>query len=196
MILIRGAVTLFLEYDWNAWSALLVSTLGTSVLMVIYFTFFYGRLTKKRTKISYLRRRFAISFVLVGFFVLHGVIFFTMKQSKTSEVQKEFHSLHPILRLGSSTIFLLDRKAIMTDAARVPEDYKKMGLPTAKNSLHYKQKDGYVYALDIRTKGRPEWSNLLLKTYFNTMGFNTIRHVGTADHLHISLSCPYLKGAK
>ena len=31
------------------------------------------------------------------------------------------------------------------------------------------------------------WRNLLLRGYFATMGFPTLRHVGTGDHLHVSL---------
>jgi hypothetical protein len=89
---------------------------------------------------------------------------------------------------------LIDENLVITDASRVPEDYKKMGLPTNKSSLHYKQKDGYAYALDLRTNGRYEIRNFLIKSYFYFMGFNTLRHVGTDDHLHISLPCHYKKG--
>ena len=46
---------------------------------------------------------------------------------------------------------------------------------------------GHVYAVDIRTKGRKEWQNSLVRGYFRAMGFETLRHVGTADHLHVSL---------
>ena len=75
----------------------------------------------------------------------------------------------------------------MTDANRVPEDYRKMGLKSKKRSLHYKQKNGFVHAMDIRTNGRGEVRNFLLKTYFQLMGFNVLRHGGTGDHLHVSL---------
>ncbi|MFT5619362.1 MAG: hypothetical protein ACI85I_002605 [Arenicella sp.] len=66
-------------------------------------------------------------------------------------------------------------------------DYKSMGLKTLKNSLHYPQKDGYVHAIDLHTNNRSEFRNRLLKYYFMLMGFHTLRYVGTADHLHISL---------
>jgi hypothetical protein len=44
-----------------------------------------------------------------------------------------------------------------------------------------------VHAVDLRTIGRAEWKNVLLNWYFRSMGFRTLRHVGTADHLHVSL---------
>ena len=75
----------------------------------------------------------------------------------------------------------------MTDANRQPEDYRKMGLKSKKNSLHYQQSNGFVHAFDVRTKNRSWLRNGLLQLYFKAMGFNTLRHGGTGDHLHISL---------
>ncbi len=49
--------------------------------------------------------------------------------------------------------------------------------------------------MDLRTNDRQEWRNQILELYFNLMGFNTLRHVGTADHLHVSLSPHDLPGA-
>ena len=76
---------------------------------------------------------------------------------------------------------------MITDANRVPEDYRKMGLKSKSRSLHYRQKNGFVHAIDIRTKGRSEFRNFCLKWYFRLMGFNVLRHGGTGDHLHVSL---------
>ena len=45
-----------------------------------------------------------------------------------------------------------------------------------------------VHAVDLRTKGKSELRNKLVSWYFRMMGFNTLRHVGTADHLHVSIS--------
>jgi hypothetical protein len=44
--------------------------------------------------------------------------------------------------------------------------------------------------LDIRTRGRREWRNRGLELAFWAMGFHALRHVGTADHLHVSLRMP------
>lgn len=196
IILIRGAVYMHFNKGWSSNMSLLVSIGITALLLVIYFSVFYGKLTKKKTKIRYLRRRFAISFFIVGIFVFHGIVFMSGDNAKTTGVEKEFSNLQPILRLGCSTIFLIDKKAIITDASRVPEDYKRMGLKSLKNSLHYKQKDNYAYALDLRTNNRTEIRNVALKYYFKFMGFRTLRHVGTDDHLHISMPCRYRKGAR
>jgi len=53
--------------------------------------------------------------------------------------------------------------------------------------LHYPQPDGYVHAIDLRTAGRGFVRNRLVQAYFWSMGFVTLRHVGTADHLHVEL---------
>lgn len=101
-----------------------------------------------------------------------------------------------MLRLAVSTLIHIDKELIITDADRQPEDYKKMGLKSKKLSLHYKQNTGYSHALDLRTSGRPIWKNLIVQNYFRLMGFRTLRHVGTADHLHVSLMShqnPYAK---
>ena len=187
IILIRGAVYFHLEQGFFPSISILISAGITALLLVIYFSVIYGKFTKKRAQIKYLRRRFAVIFMLVGFFVLYGIVNLSSSNAKSTQVQKEFTELHPILRLSCSTIFLLDRKAIMTDASRVPEDYKKMGLSKKSSSLHYKQKDGYVHAVDLRTNGRWEIRNKALEYYFRIMGFKTLRHVGTADHLHVGL---------
>jgi hypothetical protein len=39
----------------------------------------------------------------------------------------------------------------------------------------------------VRTNGRSKATNLLVELYFILMGFETLRHVGTADHLHVAL---------
>ena len=56
--------------------------------------------------------------------------------------------------------------------------------------VHFRQDDGFVHALDLRTIHRPEWRNLAAELAFRAMGFHTLRHVGTADHLHVSLRSP------
>ena len=95
--------------------------------------------------------------------------------------------MHPVLRLAVSTLIHLDKEIIITDSDRMPEDYRAMGLKTIKNSLHYRQSTGYSHALDLRTMNRPEWKNILVQNFFRVMGFRTLRHSGTADHLHVSL---------
>lgn len=115
---------------------------------------------------------------------------------KSPAVASEYKSLHPILRLGISTVIFIDPSLLITDADRRPEDYDRMGLKRKLQSLHYRQNNGYVHAVDIRTNDRSSLRNWLLKIYFRSMGFNVLRHGGTADHLHVSLysrQSPYAK---
>jgi hypothetical protein len=82
---------------------------------------------------------------------------------------------------------LVDSDAVITASERVVEDYAAMGLSSNAGSLHLEQADGYVHALDLRSLGRTEFRNRLTALYFKILGFRTLRHSGTADHLHISL---------
>jgi len=156
--------------------------------MFIYFSFFYGKMTGRIGNFDSLKRRALIAFLLVLVYAVQGLLFMNNKNLKSPELKKEMMNLHPILRLGLSTLVFLDQDLVITDATRVKEDYKKMGLSSNSKSLHYKQAStGYAHAVDLRTKGKSELRNNLVKYYFEILGFNTLRHVGTADHLHISL---------
>ena len=95
--------------------------------------------------------------------------------------------VHPLIRVAASTIILVDDEVMITGLGRTPDDYANMGLPQRENSLHYEQADGFVHAMDLRTVGRSDIRNDLTEFYFKAMGFSTLRHVGTADHLHVSL---------
>jgi hypothetical protein len=86
-----------------------------------------------------------------------------------------------------STVTLADNDLVITDIERMEDDYNRMGLPVNQSSLHYRQESGYVQAVDIRTFDRGFVRNALLRGSLELMGFNTIRHVGTADHLHVEL---------
>jgi len=89
-----------------------------------------------------------------------------------------------------STAVLFDRDIVVTDTRRELDDYARMGLPPLDNSLHFPQQSGYVHAVDLRTIGRSRWRNLTTSVYFRVLGFRTLRHVGSADHLHVSLAPP------
>jgi hypothetical protein len=75
----------------------------------------------------------------------------------------------------------------VTDIERGPTSYAAMRLPQPARSQHYRQKDGTVHAIDLRTQGRGTLRNGLVRLYFELLGFETVRHVGTADHLHVRL---------
>lgn len=181
---VRGAVYFYAQLEYGSWFSIFGAAIITTFLLIIYMIFFYGSLTGK---VGSLKNKLIISLILVIGYGTHALYFFSEQNAKHSSVQSEFTSLHPILRLSISTIIFLDDGLIMTDANRQPEDYRKMGLKSKKNSLHYKQKNGYVHAFDVRVKSRSWLRNGLLQLYFKAMGFNTLRHGGTGDHLHISL---------
>ncbi len=195
IVLIRGALFLHYEKDFSPYISLGISTLVTTGLLLGYFFYFYGLVSSKKNKLLYIRRRFVVFCMLVLSFVFYGVSFNSEKNAASSGISKEYYSLNPIFRLACTTLFIMDKKAIITDASRVPEDYKRMNLPSKKHSLHYKQKDGYIYAVDLRTRDRTTIRNQLLKVYFKILGFRTLRHTGTGDHLHVSMPCRYRKGS-
>jgi hypothetical protein len=187
VLLIRGAVFLHENYQLYAWFSVIGGVLVSGFLIFIYIIFIHGRFTGKLGNSKTLKFSYWVALILVLTYCVPALLFLSKSNSKHTEVQKEFTSLHPILRLGISTVVQLDRGLIITDANRNPEDYRKMGLPTKNHSLHYKQTNGFSHAIDIRVKGRSEVRNWFLEQYFRLMGFNTLRHFGTEDHLHVSL---------
>ena len=196
ILLIRGAVYLHDAHHFMPWFAIAGGVLFTVIVLFIYFSFIYGKISGKFGNSGSIKRRFVIAFLFVFLYAMHGIFYYSGENLKSESLKSEITEVHPILRLSVSTVIHLDKSLIITDANRVPEDYKKMGLKSKKHSLHYKQSSGYSHALDLRTNNRSELRNTLLKWYFNMMGFRTLRHVGTADHLHVSLKShdrPYAK---
>ena len=194
--LIRGAVFLHNTYALHPWLSVLLASGGTLLLLTLYFSFIAKKIKGRRSSRKEIKRRALFAGILIFLFCLKALIFLSIDNVKHHEVQQEFLSLHPILRLSVSTLIFIDKDMIITDASRLPEDYRKMGLASKKNSLHYIQEDGFVHAIDIRTNTRSEIRNKLIKWYFSAMGFNTLRHGGTADHLHVSLKSHHRPWAK
>ncbi len=187
ILLVRGSMLVMEEKGLSAYPALVVGAGMTALVLFVYFSFFYGRMAGRFGSFDTVKRRAWMAFLIVGIYLFHGIFFFSAENAKTTRVSQEFKELHPILRLGISTLVHFDKKLIVTDAERKSADYASMGLSENKNSKHYKQKDGYVHAVDLRTLNRSELRNQFLNFYFKTMGFKTLRHGGTADHLHVSL---------
>lgn len=187
ILLIRGAIFLHESYAVSPWMSILGGVCFSAVLLFVYFSFFYGKLTGTLGGFDAIKRRMTIAVLLMLLYSLQGILFLSPSNLKSPALKKEMSEVHPILRLSVSTLSFLDKGLIITDAQRVPEDYRKMGLKQKSHSLHYKQEDGYAHALDLRTNNRSEIRNSLMKWYFKLMGLNTLRHVGTADHLHISM---------
>ena len=123
-------------------------------------------------------------------YVAYSLVYVAGANAKSDEVRAEYSALHPLLRVAASALILVDPGAVITDAGRTPGFYRRMGLSPIETSLHFEQQTGFVHALDLRTIGRPEWRNRAADLAFRAMGFHTLRHVGTADHLHVSLRPP------
>jgi len=183
-LLIRTSTYLYLHLHLSGWLALgavlllFISTLsGYAVALEYRLT---GRLRLRGNLLKF------IAAAVTGL-CLTGLFYSSSLQTKNERVRTSYTRLHPIMRLTLATLGLADRNLLMTDARRNPEDYRRMGLRVRSHSLHYEQADGYVHAADLRTIGRPEWKNLLLEWSLRALGFDTLRHTGTADHLHVSL---------
>lgn len=187
ILLIRGAVEFHEAFHFSPFLSIMSGILVTAFLLFLYFTVFYSHMSGKLGSWKGIKIRLLAALLVTIFYATHGIFYISTGNLKNDHVKSEIHKVHPILRLSVSTILILDSDLIVTDAKRVPEDYKKMGLKEKAHSLHYKQKNGYAHALDLRTNNRSEVRNILLRNYFRLMGFNTLRHVGTDDHLHISL---------
>ena len=182
--LLKGSTLLYASGRASTWAALL----GGACLALLAVTGLGAWASRALTGRA--RVRFVASWIalpLITIYLAHSLLFLSAVNAKSEEVRAYYTALHPLLRVAVSTLVLLDEGVVVTDMARTPEDYGRMGLPTADWSMHYRQADGWVHALDLRTMGRGALRNWLTGTYFRLLGFRLLRHVGTADHLHVSL---------
>lgn len=184
-LLVRLSVYLLHRYDFGSWAALTTAALATGILLILYLVGVSLKFGGKGRVPGFLRKG-VLGLVLA--YCVYALLFISPGNVKSPDVRATFTALNPILRVGISTLLLVDREAVLTDAVRIAEDYSAWGLEVNEASLHLKQPDGFAYAVDLRTRGRPEWRNGLVEIGLRVMGFRTLRHVGTADHLHVSLA--------
>lgn len=184
LLLVRVSLYLNIEQQFNVWLSVGGGVVASTIVLLIYAAF----LRKKfMGNWAITGRMGKMMLALVIVYIGYSLMYFSSTNVKSEEVRSTYLSLHPTLRIATSTLVLADRSLVVTDMARTPADYNAMGLPVLENSLHYEQPSGYVEAVDIRTIGKSEWVNQLVRFYFWSMGFNTLRHTGTADHLHVSV---------
>lgn len=184
LVLIRSSIYLYANYSLNGWVALSIGV-GITILLLLLYAAAVSLIIGQSARVhKYIRRGIAL---LVVAYCSYGLLYFSGLNAKSEAVSSYYLSLHPIMRVSMATTILMHDDLIVTDMQRSPEDYTAMGLPVKSQSLHYEQKTGYVHAADIRTKGRAEWKNWLTEQTFALFGLNTLRHVGTADHLHVYL---------
>jgi hypothetical protein len=183
VVLIRGGVLIYQSWGLGTWPSLVLAAFATVSLLAAYAWSASRRLGAGRA----LRVLFARGAMGVGVaYVIYALVFVAGANVKSADVQAEYRSLHPLLRVASSAVILVDSESVITDASRYLGDYERMGLSPNEASLHFTQDDGYVHALDLRTVGRSRLRNVTLRLTFRALGF--LRHGGTGDHLHVSLA--------
>ena len=186
VVLVRVAATTYAE-GHPTWVALVAAAVVAVGVVTVYAAWISDRLTGK-VRLAQMAK--AVALPLVMGYTVFSLLHMSAANAKSAEVRSEFGRLHPILRLAVSTVMLADRDVIITDMARQLPDYPGMGLRVVERSRHLRQRDGYTHALDLRTAGRGAIRNRLIQLYFALMGFDTLRHHGTADHLHVELRTP------
>lgn len=182
-MLVRGAVLLYKDH-WPVWLALLASGTATMAIVALYAAIGTRRLTG-RARFGWIMRWVALP--LVAGFLIRGLLILKATHAQSETVRAEYRDTHPLLRIALATLELADDQLVITDMSRTLADYPRMGLPVQPRTLHAVQADGWVHAVDLHTSGRGFFVNLLVAGYFRAMGFRTLRHVGTADHLHVEL---------
>ena len=187
VLLIRGGIFAYHEWGLGTWPSLAVSAAATALLLALYAWAVSRRIGARRGLKKLLTRGAAL---IGAAYVAYSLVYVAGANAKSEEVRDEYSALHPLLRVAASALILVDPGAVITDAGRTPDFYRRMGLSPNETSLHFEQQTGFVHALDLRTVGRPEWRNRAADLAFRAMGFHTLRHVGTADHLHVSLRPP------
>ena len=190
-VLVRGAVFIYQHGQTSVWLAVLTSAFLTATVVTAYAVWLARKFTNRggrggRALMMPLAKWVALP--LVVFYCGYSLLYLASVNAKSEPVRAYYRSVHPLLRLALSTLILVDRDMLITDSGRLPEDYGRMGLPANTRTRHYKQADGWIHAVDLRTTGSGVIKNRGVQFYFWLMGFDTRRHVGTADHLHVELN--------
>jgi len=183
-LLIRGALYAWQNWELNAWLSLSLSA-GCTVILLSFYVVLLVRWISGAWKFSKWIPRTTGFLILV--YCCYTLFYISSLHTKTKEVRSHYLSLHPLLRVTTATLALFDDELIITDTKREAADYERMGLPANQNSLHFEQEDGFVHAIDLRTINRSAFQNAVLKFTYRAAGFKTLRHTGTADHLHVSV---------
>lgn len=184
VVLIRTSVYVYAHYAVNGWLALGAGVGGTVMLLLGYLLYASIRFRSWKWLNSYVLRGVIL---LVLAWCGYSLLYISSLNAKSGDVRSYYRSLHPVMRVAVTTASIADRELVVTDIQRTAGDYRRMGLTPRQQSMHYVQDTGYVHAVDLRTLGRAEWKNFGIKWLFEGLGFETLRHTGTADHLHVYL---------
>ena len=126
----------------------------------------------------------------VAAFSFYSLGWLANANAKSASIEARWAELHPALRLALGAARLADQSFVVTEIGRTPATYERMGMHQPRHSMHYTQSDGWVHAVDLRTLGRSAVRNHAIQIYFELMGFDTLRHRGTADQLHVAMLRP------
>lgn len=184
LVYVRSAVGLYSQGGLSPMLSVVGAGMVTAAVLAAYAAWLSRRF-KGRARANSIMRWVAIP-TLVAWCV-YSLLYLASNNAKSDEVRREYRSMHPVLRIAVATAIMGDGNLVLTDSRRVASDYARMGLPVNQRTRHYAQKNGWVHAVDLRTNGRSEIRNRAVQAYFALMGFQTLRHVGTADHLHVQL---------
>jgi hypothetical protein len=186
IVYVRSSVS-FYEHHVPSWLAITLAGALTFCVVAAYGVWLSRQLIGRARALAV--TKWVVLPLVVGW-MLYSAFYLARVNAKSDDVRGYYLAVHPILRVALSTVILFDSDLVITDMRRKPEDYTRMGLPVNDRTFHYELADGWVHAVDLRTAGRSEIKNRMVQFYFWTMGFSTLRHVGTADHLHIQLRLP------
>jgi uncharacterized membrane protein YjfL (UPF0719 family) len=184
VVYVRASVYLY-RHGAHPWIAILVAAMITSGI-VSGLVILIAHRFRRRLRVPTVLKWAALPIVFT--WCVYAAFYLSRVNVKSNEVRAYYSAVHPILRVALSTIVLVDPDLVVTDMGRVRADYRRMGLPVNERTKHYVQPDGWVHAVDLRTRGRGAIRNRVVQLYFWSMGFSTLRHVGTADHLHVQLA--------
>ena len=183
LLYVRASVELYHGgvAPWPAVAGAAVVTLASVAGLALWYARGRGARTRALLAVKW------VAIPTVGAWCVFALFRLSSANTKSEGVRQYFSQVNPVLRVAIATAILADPAVIVTDLGRSAEDYGRMGLPVNERTRHYRQPNGWVHAVDVRTIGRGEVRNRAMQAYFWMMGFQTLRHVGTADHLHVQL---------
>jgi hypothetical protein len=184
VVYVGSSVSLY-QHHVPTWLAIVLGAVLTFCVVALYSVWLSRQLVGRARAVATTKW---VALPLVVCWTLYSAFYLAQVNAKSDEVRSYYMAVHPILRVALSTVILFDPDLVITDMGRSPEDYARMGLPVNNRTFHYQQADGWVHAIDLRTRGRGAIKNRTVQLYFWLMGFDTLRHVGTADHLHVQLA--------
>ena len=135
VVYVRSSVFLY-DHGAHVWVAI-VGAAGLTMALVLIYAAGLGRQLHGRARVRSLLRWIALP--IVAAWCLSSLFYLARVNAKSDEVRGYFLSVHPILRVALSTVILVDPGIVITDMARRPSDYGRMGLPMNDKSMHFEQ---------------------------------------------------------